>query len=217
MHKESNAIKEIVPYFGAKTVYNKKCPCEAGNPQRREQTGWSPLMNNHTNSPQALYRFWDKNKNLLYIGISSNFVGRLKAHNYAAEWFGQTANVTIEHYDNRKDVERAEKQAIQTELPQYNKTHNPNYESHVQHWRKLKQDIKHFPQPDQHRLLFSLVDEYRDTHTHAESLVLSLKEIKYYWGGVECELCQAIESNRQYAKFGKAYFLKVYKELREDI
>jgi len=173
-------------------------------------------MDNNSNSPQALYRFWDKNNTLLYIGISNNFLGRIRQHTHTADWFQQAHNVTIEHYNSRAEVEQAEVKAIKAELPLYNKTHNPIYESHVQHWRKIKNSSKKVENLTQHSLLYSLQQEYRDTHTTAQATLLALQEIDTYWGGIECEFCQQINANRQYGNIGKSYFQKVYDEVRGD-
>ncbi len=173
-------------------------------------------MDNNSNSPQALYRFWDKNNTLLYIGISNNFLGRIRQHTHTADWFQQAHNVTIEHYNSRAEVEQAEVKAIKAELPLYNKTHNPIYESHVRHWRKIKNSSKKVENLTQHSLLYSLQQEYRDTHTTAQATLLALQEIDTYWGGIECEFCQQINGNRQYGNIGKSYFQKVYDEVRGD-
>lgn len=173
-------------------------------------------MDNNSNSPQALYRFWDKNNTLLYIGISNNFLGRITQHTSTAEWFPQASYVTLEHFDSRLEVEQAEKNAIKSELPLYNKTHNPIYESHLKHWRKIKYGSKKVENPTQHSLLYSLQQEYRDTHTMAQATLLALQEINAYWGGIECEFCKQINANRQYGNIGKSYFQKVYDEVRGD-
>lgn len=173
-------------------------------------------MDNNSNSPQALYRFWDKKNTLLYIGISSNFLGRITQHTSTAEWFSQASHVTLEHFDSRREVEKAEKEAIKSELPLHNKTHNPIYESHVKHWRKIKNGSYKVENLLQHKLLYSLQPEYRKEFSAAKATLLALMEIDNYWGGLECDFCKEIKSNRQYGNIAKSFFEKVYAELRED-
>jgi excinuclease UvrABC nuclease subunit len=69
---------------------------------------------------QTLYRFYDAEGSLLYVGITKFFEPRLKQHYKNAEWFFDTASVKLEHYQTRQEVERAETQAIQQESPRYN-------------------------------------------------------------------------------------------------
>ena len=75
---------------------------------------------------QTLYRFYDQNDQLLYVGITKFFEPRLKQHYKNADWFFQTASVKLEHYQTRQDVEKAESVAIKTEKPIYNIAKNPD-------------------------------------------------------------------------------------------
>jgi len=77
-------------------------------------------------SKQTLYRFYDQNDNLLYVGITKFFEPRLKQHYKNADWFFETAFVRLEHYSTRQDVELAESYAIKTENPRYNIAKNPD-------------------------------------------------------------------------------------------
>jgi excinuclease UvrABC nuclease subunit len=69
---------------------------------------------------QTLYRFYDAENSLLYVGITKFFEPRLKQHYKNAEWFFETAYVRLEHYQTRQEVELAETRAIKTERPKYN-------------------------------------------------------------------------------------------------
>lgn len=69
---------------------------------------------------QTLYRFYDTEGVLLYVGITKFFEPRLKQHYKNAEWFFDTASVKLEHYQTRQEVERAETEAIEQECPRYN-------------------------------------------------------------------------------------------------
>jgi len=72
----------------------------------------------------SLYRHFDKNDNLLYVGISVDPLNRLKDHKQQAIWFEQISRVDIEKFDNRKDVIRAEIEAIRNEAPVFNVKYN---------------------------------------------------------------------------------------------
>lgn len=71
---------------------------------------------------QDLYRHFDKNDNLLYVGISASAIKRLIDHKSQSSWFNKTTKVTIEKFENRGAVIEAENKAILSEHPIYNKT-----------------------------------------------------------------------------------------------
>lgn len=72
---------------------------------------------------QHLYRHFDKDGRLLYVGISLNAVARLGGHRASSQWFGDIARVDIEVFPDRKSVEEAERNAIRQEKPIWNKAH----------------------------------------------------------------------------------------------
>jgi hypothetical protein len=67
-----------------------------------------------------LYRYFDENDRLLYVGITKNQFSRLQAHAISARWFGLIHKATFRHYTSREDVKRAELKAIATENPLFN-------------------------------------------------------------------------------------------------
>jgi len=67
-----------------------------------------------------LYRHFDSNDKLLYVGVSLNAINRLSQHRDVSEWFTDIAKVTIEQFPNRQEVLDAETKAIQNENPKYN-------------------------------------------------------------------------------------------------
>lgn len=68
----------------------------------------------------ALYRHFDENNNLLYVGISLHPIARLKAHKVRSHWCRRITKILIEHHSTRRKAEAAEKKAIRIENPQYN-------------------------------------------------------------------------------------------------
>lgn len=72
----------------------------------------------------ALYRHWDIDGVLLYVGISLSAVARLVQHK-KSHWSGRIASVTIQQYPDRPSAERAERSAIRSEKPLYNIAHVP--------------------------------------------------------------------------------------------
>lgn len=71
-----------------------------------------------------LYRFWNADGVLIYIGISLSAIQRLSQHKNDKSWETEISTVTIERFDDRDHALKAEKRAIMTEAPKYNITHN---------------------------------------------------------------------------------------------
>jgi hypothetical protein len=69
-----------------------------------------------------LYRHYDKDEKLLYVGISAHAFVRLCGHK-KSKWYKKIATVKIETFPSRTLALRAEKSIIQNEKPRYNKAH----------------------------------------------------------------------------------------------
>ena len=69
---------------------------------------------------QTLYRLFNADDELLYIGITQRQMVRFHQHSRDKGWWSEVARIRIEHYPTREDVERAERDAIRSEKPRYN-------------------------------------------------------------------------------------------------
>jgi len=69
---------------------------------------------------QFLYRHFDRDGRLLYVGISSSALRRLDEHKGASHWFHEIANITISSFGTRAEVLLAERNAVQDERPLHN-------------------------------------------------------------------------------------------------
>lgn len=67
--------------------------------------------------PHHLYRHFDKNGALLYVGISLSAFGRAAQHRMGSRWFNAVKSMTIEAFPTRKAARRAEIATQQTERP----------------------------------------------------------------------------------------------------
>lgn len=74
----------------------------------------------------SLYRFYDADDRLLYVGITSRVPSRLSQHARDKEWFPYVARASFEHYQHRDDAALAEKKTIKRERPLYNLAHVPD-------------------------------------------------------------------------------------------
>lgn len=69
----------------------------------------------------ALYRAFDGEGKLLYVGISKDALNRFKSHLRTSGWSGKCARLDICYFDARSEAIEAEKAAIQSERPHFNK------------------------------------------------------------------------------------------------
>lgn len=67
-----------------------------------------------------LYRHFDSNGELLYVGISLSSVARLAQHRRSSVWFDRIKRVEIEAFPTREAAIMAESRAIETEKPKFN-------------------------------------------------------------------------------------------------
>lgn len=70
-------------------------------------------------SMQNLYRHFDADGKLLYVGVSLSAIRRLNDHK-ESHWFDDIARVHIEKFPDRQSVLEAERLAIHKENPLYN-------------------------------------------------------------------------------------------------
>jgi predicted GIY-YIG superfamily endonuclease len=71
----------------------------------------------------TLYRFYDSTGRLLYVGITSNPVARFRQHRQDKVWWSDVADIKMQHFGSRTDLEMAEKIAIRDERPLWNVMH----------------------------------------------------------------------------------------------
>jgi predicted GIY-YIG superfamily endonuclease len=76
------------------------------------------------NDETALYRCFDEDGKLLYVGISMSALNRLQQHKDTSIWFENARRIEVEYYRSREYALKAEKEAIKTEKPRFNKIHN---------------------------------------------------------------------------------------------
>lgn len=68
----------------------------------------------------ALYRLYDADGALLYVGISNNPKRRFSGHRSDKPWWPEVDRHTVDWFDNMWFASVAERTAITTEAPRYN-------------------------------------------------------------------------------------------------
>jgi hypothetical protein len=77
----------------------------------------------------ALYRYFDSADTLLYIGKSGGLAAREKAHIRTSQWMQFAARSAIERCDSPDELGDAERVAIETEGPVFNRQYNDTPEA----------------------------------------------------------------------------------------
>lgn len=71
-------------------------------------------------SRTAVYRFFDAEDVLLYVGMTGNMIERLEGHDYEKAWRTSIDHVTVTWHPTRADAHGAEREAIRSENPLHN-------------------------------------------------------------------------------------------------
>jgi predicted GIY-YIG superfamily endonuclease len=75
--------------------------------------------------PTMLYRLFDTNDQLLYIGVTCNPPSRWESHRSDKPWWPLVARKELTTYPDRSAALTAEREAIVAERPLHNVQHNP--------------------------------------------------------------------------------------------
>jgi len=73
------------------------------------------------NLSACVYRFFDEQGRLLYIGATNCFPRRLREYAREKPWWGEVARIDIEYFRSLRAAQTAEVKAIKSEKPLYNK------------------------------------------------------------------------------------------------
>jgi predicted GIY-YIG superfamily endonuclease len=76
---------------------------------------------NQTDEETYLYRHYDAEGRLLYVGISNHLFVRTAKHRNSAPWFREVRRIDVLLYNSREEALDAESAAIKDENPQHNK------------------------------------------------------------------------------------------------
>jgi excinuclease UvrABC nuclease subunit len=81
-------------------------------------------MRTPTAERTALYRVYDGQDALLYIGVSNDFGTRWKSHARNQPWWPEVRRQTVTWYESRDEALAEEAAAIKAEHPRFNTVHN---------------------------------------------------------------------------------------------
>lgn len=127
--------------------------------------------------PTILYRMFDADDQLLYVGVTCNPPQRWKGHRAFSRWWTLVERKELHTYPDRSAALTAERDAIRAERPIYNVTGHPaNRRQHVHlvldpaRTRKLRAFARSFG-ASLNEVLYQLIDEMPDVDdlTHEEA------------------------------------------------
>lgn len=94
-------------------------------------------------APNTLYRAYDVNGRLLYVGISRSWLRRWEHHKTESPWFDDVRRIDLEPHPDRASALDAERKAIHREMPLHNTEHNhPNLRSGPRSNRPLSERVE---------------------------------------------------------------------------
>ncbi|MEU0493458.1 helix-turn-helix domain-containing protein [Nocardiopsis sp. NPDC006139] len=93
-------------------------------PPQPEQRRKKKAKQQRDNGPTVLYRYYDEEDLLLYIGISNDMRHRLSGHEKASTWMDFAVRSTIERFPTRDEAEAAEREQIGAHRPLFNSQFN---------------------------------------------------------------------------------------------
>lgn len=79
--------------------------------------------------PTSLYKYYDCDGILLYVGITSRGSARNGEHNKSKSWWQFVDRQTVEHHRSRASAEQRETTLIRKYAPPFNKQQNPDHKA----------------------------------------------------------------------------------------
>lgn len=77
------------------------------------------------NGPTSLYRYFDVDGRLLYVGITSASTLRMLHHAHGSAWWTKVRSASFKHYRTRDQALAVERKAVVAEEPLYNRAFTP--------------------------------------------------------------------------------------------
>lgn len=77
----------------------------------------------------SLYRIFNEEWDLLYVGVSNSVIRRLDEHVWEQPWSEEISMIHVEHFENRREAVDAERRAILADQPKYNRAHASHHEA----------------------------------------------------------------------------------------
>ncbi len=137
-----------------------------------------------------VYRMYDSNNELLYVGCTKNLLARIGSHQSDKEWKYDIKNITLEYFDNRLDALNAESK--------YQKNENPKYS--IPSSIAKKETVKY---------KINLILDWLTNEWQSPDDFNLCKVTKFYFRTLERKgLCESKKDEKSIFSFKKVYRLK---------
>lgn len=77
-------------------------------------------MTHFMHRPTTLYRMYDEQDRMIYVGITCNVTNRMRAHQAEKPWWADVCRIEMERYPNQPAARAVEAKIIQTVAPVHN-------------------------------------------------------------------------------------------------
>ena len=84
-----------------------------------------------TDRPYFIYRAYDGDGRLLYVGMTCSFYHRMGAHEARSHWWKDARNIRKSMIGNKRDDLIEEEIAIRTEAPKFNRIYSKGWEAEI--------------------------------------------------------------------------------------
>lgn len=78
-------------------------------------------MRAHAVGPATVYRYFDAERRLLYVGVTQQHLKRRVQHHIRSGWYRLVVDVSFERHPTRYLAVQAERRAIESESPIHNR------------------------------------------------------------------------------------------------
>lgn len=79
------------------------------------------------NTPTSVYKYFDRNNILIYVGITAARVTRQQQHNASKAWWPFVSHQEVEHFQSRDEARERERALIVKHRPPFNTQHNSHH------------------------------------------------------------------------------------------
>lgn len=114
---------EPLPAFDDKKYCDKECRDSHNRIIRKDLAAGADRV------PTSLYKYYDRDGVLLYVGITSRGSARNTEHNKSKSWWQFVERQDVEHHRSRASATQRETSLIRRFAPPFNKQQNPDYET----------------------------------------------------------------------------------------
>jgi hypothetical protein len=120
LQRRGNSRQEAIDNLRAAIASRPGFDLDAQAAQGIRVTGARDNLSANKAEAHAVYRMFDTDGCLLYVGISLSVAHRMSRHRREKQWWSDIAKIELTHYLDHDSARAAERDAIQDEAPLYN-------------------------------------------------------------------------------------------------